>query len=135
MTNLSDTLIVVHHIACMTCLLLCISQQKGYACVENEVLLVLTHRPGIGYFVVGTCVLELGTAAYNINNITTPPTIFSRYLYYIVMAVSNLIAIAMAVHYARTVPASKAIKITYLLVIVGLCIGRQREAILDYLMY
>jgi hypothetical protein len=67
--------------------------------------------------------------------VASPPNLFTRYLYYIVMAISNVVAIAMAMHYARRAPASRAIKATYLLVIVGLCIGRQREAILEYLLY
>jgi len=113
---LSDPLIVIHHVFCIASLFIGISQR---------------HIGGLGFLIIGTQILEVGTLFYNLSTIN-PKSRTLRKLYWITMTVSNFIAIAMAVWFYSKYEMPFYSRAFYLVCVLGIGIGRQRECILDY---
>eukprot|EP01126_Amoeba_proteus_P046047 TRINITY_DN5185_c0_g1_i3.p1 TRINITY_DN5185_c0_g1~~TRINITY_DN5185_c0_g1_i3.p1 ORF type:complete len:142 (-),score=15.53 TRINITY_DN5185_c0_g1_i3:195-620(-) len=117
MLILSDPLIVVHHIACMSSLV-------GVVFLQN--------LGSLGLFILGTATLEFGTLFYNLNCLL-PSKRTPRYIYWTVMTLSNICAFTegcVLLFFHGRIPF--LVRIAYLIVISGLCLGRQREVILNY---
>jgi hypothetical protein len=112
---LSDPLIVVHHIFCMSSLIV-----AGF----------LRNLGGLGFIVTGTQVLEVGTVFYNWSTVLSNyPNL--RRTYWTIMSITNIIASVLAIQYWNTkfpLPA----RLWYVITVLGLSIGRQREVVLDW---
>lgn len=112
---LSDPLIVIHHIFCMSSLLVSAS---------------IRELGGLGFIVCGTAALELGTVWYNLSTLFSNKPAF-RYMYWTVLSLSNIVSPALAVWFYNEPKYPFYARLWYVITVFGLAIGRQREMILD----
>ena len=85
---------------------------------------------GIGLFVLGTYVLEFGSAFFNFR-VLYPKSALVKYAYYSVMPVTNVLGTILGWYMASNTPINPPLKSFYVLSIVGVCIGRQRHMFKD----
>jgi len=91
----------------------------------------LQNVGGLGFIVVGTQALEVGTLLYNLSTLSEGKNRFLRYGYWAAISISNAIASGLGFWYMSNSKMPMYSRIFYLITSVGLSIGRQREAILD----
>jgi len=115
MLVLSDPLIVVHHIFCMGSLI---------------VATILRPIGGLGFIVAGTQTLEIGTVCYNWSTLYEKSKAM-RAIYWTIISLSNLAASGLAIWFFTFEKMPLYARLWYLATVLGLSVGRQREAILD----
>jgi len=112
---ISDPLIIVHHVFCLLSLLIAV---------------LLRHVGGLGFIVLGTLVLELGTVFYNWRSLF-PENRFCKYFYWLAIPASNLVALAMACWFWTFAEIDIVPRAFVFITVFGLVVGRQREMVLD----
>ena len=85
---------------------------------------------GVGLFILGTAILEFGSAFFNFR-VLYPQSKPLKYAYYSVMPVTNGVAMALGLYMAMNVNLNLPLKSFFVSSIVGVCIGRQRHQFKD----
>mmetsp|Transcript_4065 Transcript_4065/g.9493 ORF Transcript_4065/g.9493 Transcript_4065/m.9493 type:complete len:323 (-) Transcript_4065:57-1025(-) len=93
-------------------------------------VLCLLAPKGMGLFVAGTFILELGSMFYNLR-VLYPGCKMAEVLYQVTMPTSNILALAGGLLLLHMQDVPLWMKVLYFVADVGVCIGRQRHALKD----
>eukprot|EP01127_Copromyxa_protea_P001469 TRINITY_DN11453_c0_g1_i1.p1 TRINITY_DN11453_c0_g1~~TRINITY_DN11453_c0_g1_i1.p1 ORF type:complete len:257 (+),score=22.56 TRINITY_DN11453_c0_g1_i1:170-940(+) len=113
---LSNPLIVLHHFACMACVLIAGGMRD---------------QGGLGFLILGTTIFELGTLFYNLSTLFFTSWL-TRRIYWMIMTVTNIVGASVATYFCFSTSFPLPARLFFLVTGIALGIGRELEVWKDW---